>query len=287
MNTQGLIEEIKNDFRKYADAGLIDENSLYRDIVLGLKRFGNDLMVLQEKVLEVKGGTAKLPDNFFSLYIAALCEPLGYKVNNAQADNLQASYYYVEKVVKSNRWSECDPCCDTTDENVIRENLYFKDNSVEFYYKNPTLLRLGKSFIKDGIHNSCRNKLVRESLNEITINNFTLNANFSEGDIYIQYYGIPYDEDGFMEIPDTPNGHLESYLEYYLKRRLAERLMANNDAQGLSNLYSVFKQEEQIALRNASNELKMRKITPQTLKRMTRLNKLESLKYEIGRQTWI
>lgn len=287
MNTQALIEEIKNDFRKYSDSGLIDENSLYRDIVLGLKRFGNDIMVLQEKVVEVKNGTSTLPNNFFSLYLAALCEPLGYKVNNAQADHLQSSHYYTEKVVKSNRWSECDACCDTVEENVIRENLYFKDSSVEFYYKNPKLLRLGKAFIKDGIHNSCRNKLVRESVNEITINNFTLNANFSEGDIYLQYYGLPIDEDGFMEIPETPNGHLETYLEYYLKRRLAERLMGNNDAQGLSNLYSVYKQEEQIALRNASNEVKMRKITPQSLKRMTRLNKIESLKYEIGRTTWI
>ena len=287
MNTQALIEEIKNDFRKYSDSGLIDEDSLYRDIVLGLRRFGNDIMVLQEKVVTVKNGLAKLPDNFFYLYIAALCEPLGYKVNNAESHHLQASYYYTEKVIKSNRWDECDPCCDSMEENVIRENLYFKDSSVEFYYKNPKLLKLGKTFVKDGIHNSCRNKLVRENPNEITINNFTLSANFSEGDIYLQFYGLPVDEEGYMEIPDTGNGHLETYLEYYLKRRLTERLMGNNDAQGLSNLYSVYKQEEQVALRNASNEVKMRKLTPQTLNRMINLNKVETLKYEIGRTTWI
>jgi hypothetical protein len=96
----------------------------------------------------------------------------------------------------------------------------------------------------------------------------------------MQYYGLPVDEDGNIEIPDTPNGHLETYLEYHLKRRLAERLMGNNDAQGLQNLYQVYTQQESVALRNASTELKMTKLKPNFFKRMKYVNKLESLQYQ-------
>ncbi len=53
-NIESLIAEVKSDFSKYADANLLDEDSMYRDIILGLKKFGNDIMELHETVVEVK-----------------------------------------------------------------------------------------------------------------------------------------------------------------------------------------------------------------------------------------
>ena len=286
-NTQALIEEIKSEFSKYDDAGLIDENSMYRDIVQGLKRFGNDVLEIHETVVEVKDGEAKLPENFKSLYLAYLCTPLGYTTDGPEIENhsLQTSLFYKEKVIRSNKWSECEACCNEQEENIIRENLYFNGNQVSFYYHQPRLLKLGKSFNKTNVHAKCRNKIVRDNPEEIVITGYRLKANFNEGDIYMQYLGLPLDEEGRINIPESYNGHLETYLEYYLKVRMAERLMGNNDAVGLSNLYSVYKQESQIALRNASNDLKMGTINPQSLKRLKRLNRLETLQYEIGR-TW-
>lgn len=286
-NYKALIAEVTSEFQKYSDSGLIDENSLYRDIVKGVKRFGNDITTLQETVVTVKNGQVKLPDNFHSLYVAALCEPLGYeKSPNIEIHDLQSSYFYRERTSQKNTWNECNPCCKEQEENIIKENLYFKQDLVSFYYKNPVLLKLGKTFLKDSCHAKCRNKIVRDNPNEIVINGVTLYTNFDEGSIYMQYYGLPMDEDGQLDIPDTNTGHLETYLEYYLKRRLAERLMGNNDAQGLSNLYSIYKQEEQVALRNASNELKMARITPTSMKRIRRINKLESLTYETNIRRW-
>ena len=94
------------------------------------------------------------------------------------------------------------------------------------------------------------------------------------------YYGLPVDDEGNIEIPDTPNGHLETYLEYYIKRRLSERLMANGDAQALAQMYQIYAQNESIALRNASTELKMTRLKPDVFQRMKQLNHLESLQYE-------
>ncbi len=282
MNKSYLIEEIKSDFSKYSDAGLIDEASINRDIEKGLKRFGNDVMELQETVIEVVNGFAKLPEGFFSLYIAYLCEPIGYSANKVDKPFLVKSDFFIERTQRTMEWNSCDPCCVDEHEKVITESLYLNDRQVDFHYKNPILLKLGKSFNKKSCHDKCRNKFVKDCPSEIVINGNTLYTNFDCGSIYMQYYGLPTDEEGEIDIPDTKNGHLDTYLEYFIKRRLAERLLGNNDAVGLSNLYNIYKQEEQIALRNASNELKFAKLTPRSFKRMKRLNDLELLKYEIN-----
>lgn len=279
-NVESLIADIKSDHNKLADAGLIDETALFRDVRLGLKKFGNDVCHLQERVVQVEGGYAQLPDSFFALDFAYLCEPVGY-TTNIERHELQSSYFYTEKTRFNSTWNECTSnCCEEQSETVIRENLYFKKGSAQFYYKNPTLLKLGKSFEKSNCLANCRNKMVTDSPNEITIIGFRLQANFNEGHIYIRYKGLPVDENGNIEIPSTANGHVETYMEYYLKRRMAERLLGNAEAQYLQALFPVYKQEERVALKNASNELKMKSITPQSMQAITRLNKLESLQYE-------
>lgn len=281
-NVEALITEIRSDLSKYADAGLIDDNSLYRDIVKGLKRFGNDITELQEAVIEVKNGYGQLPEGFFSLYFAYLCEPLYYKKVDVESHDLQSSYFYIERTRNTNRWSECESCCNTEEETVIKENLYFNRGKVEYYYHRPQLLKLGKAFRKNECHRECRNKIVKDNPNEIVIIDGRLQANFNEGSIYIQYFGLPLDEEGLVDIPDTANDTLETYLEYHLKRRLAERLMGNNDGQNLAALYQVYAQQESVALKNTSGVLKMSKINPTNLRsRIKRLNKLESLSYEV------
>jgi hypothetical protein len=280
-NVEGLIAQIKSDLSKYDDAGLIDDTSLYRDITLGLKRFGNDVMILQETMVEVKNGYGELPQSFFSLYSAYLCNPAGFTSTQfIHQDPLISSIVYKEKVINEKVWSECDASCETITENVIRENVYFNGKAIQLRYSNPTLLTLGKSFNKSNCHSACRNKLVRDNPNEIVILDYRLQANFNEGYIYMQFYGLPTDEEGNIEIPETKNGHLETFLEYFLKRRLAERLMGNNDAQGLQNLYTIYKQEETVALKNASTELKMSKLKPSTFAKIKRLNQLESKQFE-------
>jgi hypothetical protein len=284
-NVESLIAEVRSDLSKYADAHLLDEDSMYRDIVLGLKKFGNDVMELHETVVQVEDGYADLPKSFYELYLAALCEPIGFK-NTCETEDefhdLQSSHFYKERTTYSRKWSECDDCPEVLEENTVRENLYFKKKKVgEYHYNQPKLLSLGKTFNRNNCHSSCRNKLVRDNPNQIVIVKYRLQANFNEGSIYMQYYGLPIDESGNIDIPESKNGHLEEYLEYRIKRKAAERLIGNNDATGLANLYKAYIQQEQIHLRNASNELKMTRIQPKdTMRRWKRLNRLESLQFE-------
>lgn len=278
-NTQSLIAEVKSDLSKYADANLLDENSMYRDIVKGLKRFGNDVLTTHETVVKVEEGEVALSENFSQLIFAYLCHPVSFSPA-VEVHHLQDSIFYTEKTIRTREWNECEANCETHTDSVIKENLYFKEKKVaEFCYDRPQLLSLGKSFKKSACHALCRNKMVRDNPNEIVIINTTLQANFKAGHIYMQYYGLPTDEDGMIEIPDTFNGSVEEYLEYRLKRKIAERLIGNNDAVALSNMLGYFATEENKALKRASNELKMGGLK-KAIKKWSNLNKLESLRYE-------
>ena len=286
-NIESIISLVKLDLSKYSDAGLIDTNLLYNDAIRALKRFGNDILELQEVVLDVKAGSTTLPPNFFSLLFAYLCEPAYYKTHDVEFHDIQSSLLYKERVELGNSWTDCESCCEEKTENLIKENVYFKRGRAEFYYHRPQLLRLAKGFSKSACADKCRNNFSVPTQNEINIIRDTLYTNFNKGSIYMQYYGLPLDEEGRLNVADTKNGHLETYLEYFLKRRAAERLLGNNDAQGIQNLYQIYKQEEGIALRNASSEVKLAKLTPHAMKRWHKLNRLEALTFEIVRPVWL
>lgn len=282
MNTQGLLYEVRGRLSKLSDASLIDDNSLYREIVLGLKAFGNDVMEESEAVVEVKDGKAELPQGFHQLKLAYLCEPLGYqKSSNIEFHDLQSSYFYRERVINTDKWNECDPCCKEKEENIIKENLYFNDSSVSFYYHRPRLLRLGKTFNRGKCTSDCRNRGVRDNFGTIDISGRTLHTNFKEGYIYIRYFGLA-EEEGMVQIPETPNGFLEKYLENRLLVDVAITAIANNEAPQLANLLPYWTQERELYYKKASNELKMQNLQPDRLRRrVRRLNTLERLQYEI------
>lgn len=276
-----LFAEIRSELNRYDAAGLIDEIKMVRDATKALKRFGAGITTKQDTVLEVKGGKAKLPDNFHTLYSASLCTPLYYKTS-AKVDSLMSSMFYVEKTINTTTWSQCDSCCEQESKSVIKENLYFNNNLVEFHYSAPKLLTLSKHIDKSYVHTKCRNKVRQDRKDEISINELTLYTNFNEGHVYIEFYGLPRDEEGYIAIPETKTGHLETFVEYYLKRRIAESLLANGDAQGLSQMYQVYLAQERTALNHATNEIKGRAFSPRVMRNIAKLNRLESLQYDIN-----
>lgn len=286
-NFDNILANIKIDFEKYDAAGFINEEKLYQDAVRATKRFGNDMALVYDVMIEVKNGKADLPENFQSMQLAYKCEPVGYKSEEDTKSLLFSSIYY-ERIESTASWSECESCCDEQKESIISENVYLDSGKkVTFYYNSPTLLRITKSPTsgKYGCQAQCKNMYVHanETPYHMRIERNQIHFNFEEGHIFFRYFGLPLDDNGNVDIPTSPNGHLEEYVELHLKRKLIERLMINNDAQpGLPNLYAVVQQQEQVSLRNAANELKMMALTPQHLKKVKKANRLETLQYEVG-----
>jgi hypothetical protein len=284
-NFNSILANIREDFEKYDLAGLINEDKLYQDAIRALKRFGNDMAIIYDDVVEVKGGRAPLPNAFHSLLVAYKCEPLDYEIHGKK-EEIAHSMIFVERVTNTAHWSECNSCCDESNESIIRENIkYDLGGQVTFRYTAPTLLRLTRNTVtKNKCTSNCKNLFVpiNSTPNEMRIEGEEIHTNFENGFIFLKYYGLPMDDEGHIDIPSTFNGHLENYIEQHLKKKLIERLMINNDAgQGLASMYQVIMQEERISLRNAMNELKMRSLTPKALKGMRRLGKYRTLQYEV------
>lgn len=281
ISIDSLIAELKSSYPAYDKAGLIDEIAIYRWANAAIKKFGANVMTLQDGVVEVRNSQANLPENFYSLYVAYKCDRKGYSVESEEDKSvLQQSLSWVERVERSSTWNICDPCTTTETEKIITEKVYYGDTQATFYYNNPILLKLGKTMKRNACHSNCRNLVVKDCPYEISIYKTTLQANFTEGDIYFQYYGTPEDEEGRPMIPDTPKGEVETYIEYHIKRRIFENIIANNDDENARTLFQYYVQKEDSQLGLALTDAKFSTLTPNSFRRLKKANRKAMYKYE-------
>ena len=282
ITLESFIADLKAEFSTWDSAGLIDETSIHKWINKALLKFGSNIMNLQDTVIEVNNSTGTIPSNFFSLYSAYLCDRKGHSpISKKERKVLQDSYGWIERVERSNKWVSCDACCVEEEEKTIIERKFFKDIEVDFYYENPTLLRLGKTFDRNTCHRECRNKIVRDCPNEIIIIGNTLQTNFREGNVYMQFYGLPQDESGNTIIPHSPKGELETYLEYHVKRKILENIIVNQDDSAASNMFGFYNQKEVEQLGLALTDTKLSRLTPNSFRRLKKINRAEMHRYEL------
>lgn len=282
MTFDTFIAEFKSENENYYNAGLIDEGSVLKWFNEALKPFGQNIMILQDTVVDVNNSEGILPDNFYSLYMAYKCNPKGYHFNKKYKDIVQNSYMWTKRVERSNDWNSCDPCCVNEENKIITEKLILNDTEVEFYYEKPTLLKLGKSMKRDKCHKECRNILIKDSPYEIIINEKTLYSNFDKGYVYIQYYGLPTDEEGKPIIPEVGRGELERYVDYYVHLKFFEKLLKNKDDENIITLFNYYNQKEQLHKSLALTDTKFSKLTPNSFRRLKNENRREMLKYEFN-----
>jgi len=248
MTKKELVAEITSDFKQYDESGLIDYRSLDLWIKNAIKRFGNNVMVLTEKTVIVENGLAQLPDNFWKLVVAAKCDDGGYEVCGGKKEHVIMSHYWKMRTERSYEWDNNSESYTGHDFKEIKEKVYFDGGlSIDFYYRNPTILRLTRGMKKEVCHSSCRNlsqALTNSASNEINILGNTIQANFTHGFIYLQYLGLPTDQEGELEVPETQHNSLQNYIMYHCKAKILENIVANEDDPGKGNLLQYFSSKE-------------------------------------------
>lgn len=290
MTINEIIAEIRSDYHRFDNMGAFDDVSMYRWAVEALKRFGALVTEKMEAMVEVNNTYAALPENFFSLYVAFRCEPVGYDVvkpcDGLKDEHVQASWMWTERAQRGFEWSSCDPCKVRGSHNVVKESVSIKlpetDSTglVDYYYRTVPL-SLGGRFRKSNIHRECRNRLVKDSPYEINIMGNTLQANFQEGDIYLQYYGIPVDDAGNMEIPDTPRSMLERYVSAYVTMQALEKVMINYPETGVANMFQYFVGQEMDLRGQALTDLKSGILSREAMMKLKRANRRDMRRYEL------
>lgn len=263
----------------------IDRVSIKTDVIDRLRKFGNNIAYLEEDVLEVVNSKVLLPESFKSLKAALKVDPIGFSTNGPK-ENMTNSYIYkqsIENAVEYDRGTqEYIQICE--DPKIITEKITINNSNLEVYH-SPTWLSLVKGFNKTSLAANCLNlhPTIRNKYpHEINIINRTLNANFASGQIYIQYYSLPTDEEGEIVIPEYTTGDIYNYIENYIKTRIAEDLIANNlNPQGISQLYPVWKQEQRELKRAAFVESKFHGAGKNWQERLKKRNRQETKRFEV------
>lgn len=274
-NIDSLIAVVKDELGAYDVGNVLDEDSMYRRIVLALKGFGNDITVEHEDVVRIREGKGRLPKNFYNIKSVQLCCPINYDRHGHDIEIhhvIDTQFYNLIHEIK-NTWDSCDDCCKEQEAKVYRKELIYKENrKVTCNYEKGKHIRLVKGFIRNECAAECL-RLTREDCHEeVSIVEDMMLANFNEGDVYIRYRGFLQDEKGDIILPETPNGNLEQYLEYDLKSKMAERLLGNEKATALSNLMPLWLQMRKDFRHNAQIELKMKSLQPDQLQRKIQYN---------------
>lgn len=262
MQIDQFLIELRSSLRLYDKRDMIDDASVYRWIEIALKKFGADISVPKEVVVDIKKGKADMPGDYYDLILAYKCDFKGYDVPEGDKviPELQNTIAWKERTEKSYKWCSCDQCCKEEHESTIVEKFYInvhdRDHEVRCFYDRPTSLRLAKPMLKDKCLNKCRNKWVKESEYEINIINGYIYANF-DGPVYMKYKSLPFDGKGNIFIPDTPQGLLADYIENFVKMRLFEEWMFNGEVQGAAEIYKLYQAQDLIKFRDAKTEVKM------------------------------
>lgn len=281
MTFKELYAKISSQFPAYKSSGLLNEIDIYEDYVFSIKKFGGLPLELFEEVLEVHNGSVKLPENFRKLRYAIKCDPSHFQTKHT--DHLQDSQFWRERHEKTATWDSCDTCCVEENEKFIVERLYYREYECKYFYRNPIELKLVQGVNRTHLDANCQNLKVRQSPYEINIiKGNILQTNFTKGTIFLRYRGLSIDEEGFVEIPDTFNGHLESYVESYILTNLMTRIISNGDnTQSEISLLSYYAQEKRNNFNLAMTELKANQFSKVARDKYRNKLRTESRKFDI------
>lgn len=285
MTLNEFVAEIKSSLKSYDNAGYLDEISIRRWVTDELKRFGTNIMTHFEKTFEVKNSTVKLPNNFWGIRIALKVKPKGYKIVKGEKDALLDSFIWTEQITRTAYWDDWTDVFVTEAENTISERIYLNRGEliVDLYYVQPLLLTVHEGFDRQFFKKDSFNihpDISKSSLHDIILNSKTIYTNFPNGHIYLQYYGLNEDENGEVVIPDTSNGHLIKYLEYYVKYRIMEDIMVNTPDQSVINALNLYNQQKDDTFTLAMTEAKFSTISDHTYQKIRNNNRRDMMRFE-------
>jgi len=260
MTIKELIAEVESIFPQYAEAGLVDRIAITNKVLSALKKFGNNIMIKREGFVTIKGGKGELPKDYWNLLVAIKCEPFEIKTTPKYHETLLDSYFYRQRTEERNVWNLTLDAYVPEDTTTIREEFVFKRAKAQFTYKPSHHLKLVKAFKRDTCAKDSPYRstdFARSSPYEVNIYNRHLQTNFTTGTVYMQYYGLPTDDEGDIIIPETQHDELKEFLIYLGQEEVLYRVMMSDDDNTVANKFSLVKQLTEDSRQLAYTETKM------------------------------
>jgi hypothetical protein len=215
-----LMASIESDLSTFADNGLINRGTCIKiarkvNHDIGLKIFKE-----KETTVKVENYKAELPEDFFYLQLALLCqEPQQY--------NLPTGTVWGTHTEETNITAGCTrplKSCLNSCNGAYWVTQTYKEKTVKMSNLSPVMLsKKSMKFCADGCPNTNWS-----SAYEIDVQDGQIVTNFREGDVYISYLSDMVDAEGNVLILDHPL--LTPFYEYAIKKHLLENIMLNGEA---------------------------------------------------------
>lgn len=272
MTFEEFLADVKSDLYSYDSKGLINDISVASWVYSAIRSFGGTVTIYTEDIFHIRKGQVRLPEYFWDMYYAVRCDPdVCYCDNDEQTETpvfREIGYTVMED--EGFTWNSCNECCVDREKHVITEKVYITGVKVNKVYKNPRVLKLGKSFKPNACANDCINLRVKKASNEININGNTLYADF-DGPIYMMYRAFPYNENGLPDIPESDLGGVQEYVIAYVKSKILENIFVNNeDAGAIVQKMQYYVGERTRLYRSALAETKMSRFTAEAYRRFAK-----------------
>lgn len=262
-----LLDSVRIDFIQYDLTNYIEPQQLIKIAKKVNYDLGLRIMMTKEVLLEIHKGRVKLPDDFYVLNFALICDeqnvintvPQGTNMQELAIPQYQSTPANIEpcdpitvncQKCLPNPCSCAAPACETggcntpynplvpfgNDCNKPRVFMNCKNDCYELVQivktQTTTYRRLLPLKILENpqdIQCGCPN-LYLNTPNQAWIQNGYLYTSFQDGKVYVNYQGNMEDDDGNLLVPD--HDMLNEYYEYAVKQRILENLIMNDEPVG-------------------------------------------------------
>lgn len=234
-STDSLFARVRKRLRSFDAAGIIDEGDWYFYIKETVDKLGVSVYEEKEAAIIVKNYKAPRPEDFSYLYAAYSCTS-SYDDGSYQTVFPQTGFvFYLEESCQAYR--ECKTGCRAGREvygNKVTVRTVIEGKPTSMSFSHPSLLSLAGT-TKEICNKNCANLSTRGG-HQISIDSNWIHTNFSEGSIYMKYYGLALDtESGLPLIPD--NTYIEKAIEDYIVYRVFEDFWLNGDVPDIERRY--------------------------------------------------
>lgn len=245
-----LLDDVRVDFQNLALENMIEPQQLIKVAKRITYELGLRVFMTKEAVLTLDKGRVKLPDDFYSLNFAFVCDeysittpvvsgthieerlienPVKYQC--APPEVIDTCNEIVKPVCTDECVQDCDPCkikpCVKMNCKGDKYEIVEITRTSTNYYKRfyPITIKSGGSQIDC----DCPN-LRWNCPSSAWIKDGYLYGSFEDGKIYINYQGMLEDEDGKLLVVD--HDLINEYYEYGIKERILENLYFNDESVG-------------------------------------------------------
>lgn len=215
-----LMDEVRTDFSMYELEGMIEPAQLIKVAQKVTYDLGLRIHGAHEKVIELTGGKARLPDDFkvlTSVHAVGGC---------CVTQEVPMGRHTEEVIVDCDTCSENPCCCDkcyTVCEGTCYK-LVHKKKYTTYEYSFFSKLQIKASAFVDPI---CSRPGNDYSYTAEIRNGFIYVSGLTTGNLYITYLGALEDEEGNLLVLD--HDAVNDYYEYAIKSRILENLYMNGE----------------------------------------------------------